>query len=142
MIFTFLFYLTTKISNSSLVSMNRLLCPWNSPSQNTGVGSCSLVQEIFPTQGLNLGLLNCRRILYPLSHQRSPKISNGSLVYKWFSLLIASINWCFCLKGSLIRGLETEFWNQVSWVWVMACHLLSNLGQVTSLCLGLLIYKM
>ena len=33
-----------------------LLCPWNSPGKNTGVGSCSLLQGIFPTQGLNPGL--------------------------------------------------------------------------------------
>ena len=41
-----------------------LLCPWNSPGKNTGVGSHSLLQGIFPTQGLNLGLLHCRQILY------------------------------------------------------------------------------
>ena len=28
------------------------LCPWNSPGQNTGVGSLSLLQGIFPTQGI------------------------------------------------------------------------------------------
>ena len=49
---------------------------WNSPSQNTRVGSCSLLQGIFPTQGLNPGLPHCRQILYQLSHQRS-------LVYIW-----------------------------------------------------------
>ena len=51
-----------------------LYSPWNSPGQNTGVGSCSLLQEIFPTQGLNPGLLHCRLILYQLSHQGSPRI--------------------------------------------------------------------
>ena len=49
-----------------------LYCPWNSPGQNTGVGSRSLLQGILPTQGSNPGLLHCRRILYPLSHQGSP----------------------------------------------------------------------
>ena len=55
-----------------------LLCPWNSPGKKTGVGSHSLLQGIFPIQRLNLGLLNCWRILYHLSHQGSPqfKISN------------------------------------------------------------------
>ncbi len=48
-----------------------LYSPWNSPGQNTGVGSCSLLQGIFPTQGLNPGLLHCRQILYCLSHQGS-----------------------------------------------------------------------
>ena len=48
--------------------------PWDSPGQNTGVGSLSLLQGIFPTQGLNPGLLHCRPILYQLSHQGSPRI--------------------------------------------------------------------
>ena len=43
--------------------------PWNSPGQNTGVGSHSLLQGIFPTQESNPGLLHCRQILYCLSHQ-------------------------------------------------------------------------
>ena len=47
--------------------------PWNSPGQNTGVGSLSLLQGIFPTQGLDPGLPHCRRILYHLSHKGSPQ---------------------------------------------------------------------
>ena len=47
----------------------RLLCLWNSPGKNTGVGSYSLLQGIFPTQGLNPSLLHCKQILYHLSHQ-------------------------------------------------------------------------
>ena len=46
--------------------------PWNSPGHNTGVGSHSLLQGIFPTQGLNPGLSHCRRTLYQLSHKGSP----------------------------------------------------------------------
>ena len=45
---------------------------WNSPGQCTGVGSLSLLQGIFPTQGLNPGLLHCRQILYQRSHKGSP----------------------------------------------------------------------
>ena len=45
--------------------------PWNSPGQNTGVGSQSLLQGIFPTQESNQGLLHCGWILYQLSHQGS-----------------------------------------------------------------------
>ena len=48
--------------------------PWNSPGQNTGVGRCSLLWGIFSSQGSNPGLLHCRRILYQLSHQGSPRI--------------------------------------------------------------------
>ena len=51
-----------------------LYSPWNSPGQNTGVSSLSLLQGIFPTQGLNLGLQHCRWILYQLSHRGSPGI--------------------------------------------------------------------
>ena len=51
-----------------------LSSPWNSPGQNTGVGSLSLLQGIFPIQVLNPGLPHCRQILYQLSHQGSPRI--------------------------------------------------------------------
>ena len=51
-----------------------LYSPWNSPSQNTGVGSLSLLQGIFPTQGSNPGLPHGKRILYQLSHKGSPRI--------------------------------------------------------------------
>ena len=51
-----------------------LYSPWNSPGQNTGVGSVSLFWGIFPTQGSNLGVLHCRQILYQLSHKGSPRI--------------------------------------------------------------------
>ena len=61
--------------NRSVISdslrSHRLYSPWNSPGQNTGVGSCSLLQGIYPTQELNPGLPHCRGILYQLSHQRS-----------------------------------------------------------------------
>ena len=50
------------------------ISPWNSPGQNPGVGSHSLLQGIFPTQESNPDLLHCRQILYQLSHQRSPRI--------------------------------------------------------------------
>ena len=46
----------------------------DSPGQNTAVGSLSLLQGIFPTQGLNPGLPHCGQILYSLSHQGSPRI--------------------------------------------------------------------
>ena len=42
--------------------------------KNTGLGSLSLLQGIFPNQGLKPGLLHCRWILYQLSHKGSPRI--------------------------------------------------------------------
>ena len=50
-----------------------LYSSWNSPGHNTGVGNLSLLRGIFPNQGLNPGLPHCRRILYQLSHQGSPR---------------------------------------------------------------------
>ena len=49
----------------------RLLCLWNSPDKNTGVGSHSFLQGIFPTQWSNAGLPYYRPILYCPSHQGS-----------------------------------------------------------------------
>ena len=45
--------------------------------KDTGVGNHSLLQEIFPTQGLNPGLPHCRQILYQLSNQGSPCLGQG-----------------------------------------------------------------
>ena len=58
---------------SDSLQPHRLYSPWNSPGQNTGVGSLSLLQGIFPTQGLNPGLPHCRQILQQLSYKGSPK---------------------------------------------------------------------
>ena len=70
---------TQKTESCSVVSGSLqprgLYSPWNSPGQNTGVGSCSLLQGIFPTQGSNPGLPHCRDILYQLSHKGSPNLS-------------------------------------------------------------------
>ena len=47
--------------------------------KSTGVGSLSFLQQIFPSQELNQGLLHCRQILYQLSYQRSPIYSMHSI---------------------------------------------------------------
>ena len=59
---------------SNSLQSHRLYSPWNSPGQNTGVDSLSLLPGIFPTQGLNPGLPHCWQILYQLSHKGSPRI--------------------------------------------------------------------
>ena len=46
-----------------------------------GVGSLSLLQGIFPTQGSNPGLLHCRHILYQLSYQGSPILTIPALMF-------------------------------------------------------------
>ena len=71
--------------------------PWNSPGHN-GVGTLFLLQDIFPIQGSNPGLLDCRRILYHLSHKGIPNgpnecielITPGCSIKSWSHLLSVS----------------------------------------------------
>ena len=70
---------THSVGSNSL-RPHELYSLWNSPGQNTGVGSLSLLQRIFPTQGSNPGLPHCRWILYQLGYQGKPKNTGvGSL---------------------------------------------------------------
>ena len=57
-----------KVTQSCPTLCDPMDCPWNSLGQNTGVGSISLLQGIFPTQGFNPGLSHCRWILCQLSY--------------------------------------------------------------------------
>ena len=59
---------------SAFLQPHGLYSPWDSPGQNTGVGSLALLQGIFPTQRLNPGLLHCRQILYQLSYEGNPQM--------------------------------------------------------------------
>ena len=59
--------------------VTRLLCPWDSPGKNTGVGCHALLQGIFPTQGSSLYLLHWEWILYSLSG----KYIQSTTAYKW-----------------------------------------------------------
>ena len=104
---------------------HELYSPWNSPSQNTGVGSLSLLQGIFPTQGLNLGLPHCKQTLYHLSYQ-------GKLKYTYIFISHTYISLCsemsggggglvdFCnpmdhsLPGSSVPGiLQARIWSEL-----------------------------
>ena len=64
-----------KVTQSCLILQpHGLYSSWNSPGQSTEVGSLSLLQGIFPTQGSNPGHPHCRWILYQLSYKGSPRI--------------------------------------------------------------------
>ena len=64
--------LVVKVAQSfPALGAHGLYSPWNSPGQNAGVGSLSLLRGIFPSQGFNPGLPRCKRILYQLSHKGS-----------------------------------------------------------------------
>ena len=69
----FLSVIVKVIQSCLTLWLRELHSPWNCPGQNTGVGSLSLLQGIFPTLELNWGLLHCRWILYQLSYQGSPR---------------------------------------------------------------------
>ena len=56
---------------------------WNFPGQNTGVGSLSLLQGIFSTQGSKPCLPHCRWILYQLSHPGSPDQGSNPSLLPW-----------------------------------------------------------
>ena len=73
-----------------------------------GVGSHSLLQGIFPTLGLNPGLLPCRQILYHLSHQGSHRKGTDSL------LLLSDPN-CI-LPSSLHFWVECSCFNVLRWL--------------------------
>ena len=62
---------------SDSLGTHGLYSSWNSPRQNTGVGSLSLLQGIFPTQGSNPGLPYCKQIFYQLSHKGSLRLRLG-----------------------------------------------------------------
>ena len=72
-IYIFCAVLSLSVVSDSLQSHGwqpaRLLCPWDSPGKNTGVGCHALIQGIFPAQGSNSGLPRCRQI-----HQGSQRI--------------------------------------------------------------------
>ena len=66
------------------------LRPWDSPGKNTREGCHFLLKGMFLTQESNLGLLNCRHILYHLSYEGSPADIWGldnSLLWGWSSAL-------------------------------------------------------
>ena len=95
-----------------------LYSPWNSPGQNTGVGSLPLLQGIFPIQGSNPGLPHCRWILYQLSHKGSPKILEW-VVYPFFSRSSQPRNWTrvSCIAGRLFTNwaMREMFNHKESW---------------------------
>ena len=101
----------------------RLLHPWDSPGKSTGVWCHFLLQEIFPTQELNLGLLHCRQMLYHLSHQGSNHSISASsallvVAYTWITVVLNDLPWKW--TGIILSFLRlhpsTAFW-MLCWLW-------------------------
>ena len=98
-----------KVAQSDSLWPHRLYSPWNFPGQNIGVGSLSLLQGIFPTQGSNPGLPHCRQILYQLSHQGSPRILEW-VAYPFSSGSSRPRNWTrvSCIAGRFFINWATR----------------------------------
>ena len=130
-------HIESKSENYSVMSdslqLHGLYSPWISPGQNIGVGSHSLLQGIFPTQGSNPGLSQHRWILYSLRHQ-------GSLIMKAVAAAAKSLQLCPTLwdpidsspPGSSIPGIlqaRTLEWVAISfsnaWKWKVKVRALS-----------------
>ena len=95
-----------------------LYSPWNSPDQNTGVGSLSLLQGIFPTQGSNPGLPPCRWIFfYQMSHKGSPVFRTCAVIF-WHTFLRTRAWWTW--KCFVPRGLASL--SYVSWYLSLISH--------------------
>ena len=94
---------------SASLQPHGIYSPWNSPGQNTGVGSPSLLQGIFPTEGLNPGLPHCRQILYHLSQKGKPKYTGvGSLCLLPRIFPTEESNWGFLQCRRILYQLSYE----------------------------------
>ena len=77
------------LSQSDYLRPHGLYNPWNSPGQNTGVGSLYLLQGIFPKQELNPALPHYRQVLSQLSCKGSPRKWYGCSKW-WLNVRITS----------------------------------------------------
>ena len=90
---------------SNSLQPNGLYSPWTSPGQNTGLGSLSLLQGIFPAQGSNPGLPHWRQVFYQLSHKVSPRILEW-VAYPFSSGSTQPRNWTrvSCISGGFFTN--------------------------------------
>ena len=107
-------YLLCLVTQLCLILSNPMDCSppgssiyGDSPGKNTEVGCHALLQGIFPTQGLNPGLLPYRWILYRLSHQGNPRILEW-VAYPFFRRGI--FKWMVHLKLSPDTSKLTSYW--------------------------------
>ena len=77
-----------KSGHLSRYDVHGLHSPLNSPGQNTGVGSPSLVKEIFLTQGSNLGLPTLQADSLPAEPQGKPSSELVTIIIYYFQLAV------------------------------------------------------
>ena len=102
---------------------HRLLCPWDSPGQNTGVSRHALLQGIFPTQGLNLRLLNWQGGFFTTSASWEAQIKN--VVYLYNEILLShKREWNNAIRSNrdgprecLSKSGERQIPNNITYMW-------------------------
>ena len=124
---------------SDSLQSHGLYSPWNSPGQNTRVGSLSLLQGIFPTQESNPGFPHCRRIPYQLSHQGRGRdfeeLGHHPLFGLWWSALEMSwllwgyhlAHWCVTVNiywGS--KSNWSRFVHHLGPMWFSSVYVVSS----------------
>ena len=119
--------LIVKVAQSCPTLCDTMDCsPCNSPSQNTGVGSLSLLQGIFPTQGSNSGLPHCRQILYQLSHTEAEEINvpihRGFLLRRVCLANMWPSSPCVCIASPLHTCLCPKLLLQGHWSYWTRTH--------------------
>ena len=108
-----------------------LLCPWGFPGENTGVGSHSLLQGIFPDPGLNLSLLHWQVDPLPLSNQWSNWIVNSKL-----QLRLSSFSWIVLFQGKANVDNTCISGSKEVWIWWLTLKMHLFLVFLFSLCIS------
>ena len=104
----------------------RLLHPWNFPGKSKGVGCHFLLQGIFLTQGSNPGILNCRQILYCLSHQGITTTTIIALIKKWLTFTSVQFSHSVVsdsLQPSGLQHTRLPCPSPTTWVYSNSCPL-------------------
>ena len=115
-------YVYSSISNFSSIDFS-LQCPsYSKPLVSSGVGSYSLLQGIFPTQGSNPGLLHCRLVFYYLNNQGSPFSSS---LGKWENMHF--------LCDNILESFRTLFFFCKNKSWILEGNFILRLNSSMSI---------
>ena len=98
-----------------------LYSPWNSPGQTTGVGSLSLLQRIFPTQGSNPGFTALQADSLPAEPQGKPKTVRVWVTQSLELIMIDLVN----ILGKTIQKQKSQM-DSYMWLCKVVCQTITN----------------